>query len=84
MQVLSLGINKEKESLYRWAYVLAVITIFYNILEGLVSKLVQDSSSYMKPKIEGCFLYGEILYIWKAASLVGISSRFISGIWAGI
>jgi divalent metal cation (Fe/Co/Zn/Cd) transporter len=27
----------EKESLYRWAYALAVITIFYNILEGLVS-----------------------------------------------
>jgi divalent metal cation (Fe/Co/Zn/Cd) transporter len=29
--------NKAKESLYRWAYALAVITIFYNILEGLVS-----------------------------------------------
>jgi len=37
MQVLSIGLNKEKESLYRWAYALAVITIFYNILEGLVS-----------------------------------------------
>jgi divalent metal cation (Fe/Co/Zn/Cd) transporter len=37
MQVLSIGVNKEKESLYRWAYALAVITIFYNILEGLVS-----------------------------------------------
>jgi divalent metal cation (Fe/Co/Zn/Cd) transporter len=37
MQVLSIGVNKEKASLYRWAYVLAVITIFYNILEGLVS-----------------------------------------------
>ena len=37
MQVLSLGTNKEKESLYRWAYALALITIFYNILEGLVS-----------------------------------------------
>ena len=37
MQVLSIGKNKEKESLYRWAYALAVITIFYNILEGLVS-----------------------------------------------
>jgi hypothetical protein len=24
------------------------------------------------------------LYIWKAASLVGISGGFISGIWAGI
>jgi divalent metal cation (Fe/Co/Zn/Cd) transporter len=37
MKVLSIGINKEKESLYRWAYALALITIFYNILEGLVS-----------------------------------------------
>jgi divalent metal cation (Fe/Co/Zn/Cd) transporter len=37
MQVLSIGINKEKESLYRWAYALAIVTIFYNILEGLVS-----------------------------------------------
>jgi divalent metal cation (Fe/Co/Zn/Cd) transporter len=37
MQVLSIGMKKEKESRYRWAYALAVITIFYNILEGLVS-----------------------------------------------
>ncbi len=37
MQVLPIGINNKKESLYRWAYALAVITIFYNILEGLVS-----------------------------------------------
>ena len=37
MQLLSIGINKEKESLYRLAYALAVITILYNILEGLVS-----------------------------------------------
>ena len=37
MQLLSIGKNKEKESLYRWAYALALITIFYNILEGLVS-----------------------------------------------
>jgi divalent metal cation (Fe/Co/Zn/Cd) transporter len=37
MQVLSIGVSKEKESLSRWAYALAVITIFYNILEGLVS-----------------------------------------------
>ena len=37
MQLLSIGINKERESLYRWAYVLAVFTIFYNIIEGLVS-----------------------------------------------
>ena len=37
MQVLSIGGSKEKESLYQQAYALAVITIFYNILEGLVS-----------------------------------------------
>ena len=37
MQLLSIGVSKEKESLYQWAYALAVITIFYNILEGLVS-----------------------------------------------
>jgi len=37
MQVLSIRVNKKKESLYRWAYTLAMITIFYNILEGLVS-----------------------------------------------
>ena len=37
MQLLSIGMNKEKESLYRWAYALAVITISYNLLEGLVS-----------------------------------------------
>jgi divalent metal cation (Fe/Co/Zn/Cd) transporter len=37
MEVLTIGINKEKESLYRWAYTLALITIFYNVLEGLVS-----------------------------------------------
>ena len=37
MQVLSIGVSKEKEFLYQRAYALAVITIFYNILEGLVS-----------------------------------------------
>jgi len=37
MQLLSIGKNKDRESFYRWAYALAVITIFYNILEGLVS-----------------------------------------------
>lgn len=37
MQLLSIRINKEKESLYRWAYALAVITILYNVIEGLVS-----------------------------------------------
>jgi hypothetical protein len=37
MQLLLIGINKKKESLYRWAYALALVTILYNILEGLVS-----------------------------------------------
>ena len=37
MPLLSIGVSKEKESLYQWAYALAVITIFYNILEGLAS-----------------------------------------------
>jgi divalent metal cation (Fe/Co/Zn/Cd) transporter len=37
MQVLSMGLNRDKESLYRWAYALAVITIFYNLLEGFIS-----------------------------------------------
>lgn len=37
MQFVSIGINKEREHLYRWAYALAVFTIFYNIIEGLVS-----------------------------------------------
>jgi len=37
MQLLSLGTNQEKASLYRCAYALALVTIFYNILEGLVS-----------------------------------------------
>jgi len=37
MQLVSIGTNKEKEALYRLAYALAVITIFYNILEGVVS-----------------------------------------------
>jgi divalent metal cation (Fe/Co/Zn/Cd) transporter len=37
MQLVSIGINKEKESLYRAAYALAVFTIFYNVIEGLVS-----------------------------------------------
>jgi len=37
MELLSIGLNKEKVLLYKWANVLALITIFYNILEGLVS-----------------------------------------------
>lgn len=30
-------VQKSKESLYRWAYALALVTIFYNIAEGVVS-----------------------------------------------
>ena len=37
MGLLSIGRNKENALLYTWANVLALITIFYNIVEGLVS-----------------------------------------------
>lgn len=37
MQTISLGFNKKKISLYRWASALALITIIYNIIEGMVS-----------------------------------------------
>lgn len=37
MATLTLNTEKKKEVLYRWAYVLALITIFYNIIEGVVS-----------------------------------------------
>jgi len=37
MELLSVGLSKEKALLYKWANVLALITILYNILEGLVS-----------------------------------------------
>lgn len=37
MQVMSFGIHSEKAHLYKWANALALITIFYNILEGLIS-----------------------------------------------
>jgi hypothetical protein len=37
MELLSVGLSKGKALLYRWANVLALITIFYNIMEGLVS-----------------------------------------------
>ncbi len=37
MELLSIGLCKEKALLYKWANVLALITIFYNIMEGLVS-----------------------------------------------
>jgi divalent metal cation (Fe/Co/Zn/Cd) transporter len=37
MELLSIRSAKEKTVLYKWANVLALITIFYNIMEGLVS-----------------------------------------------
>jgi hypothetical protein len=37
MQTIPLGISKEKASLYKWASALALVTIIYNILEGLLS-----------------------------------------------
>jgi len=37
MQVLSLGVNQKKAGLYKWASALALITIFYNVIEGIVS-----------------------------------------------
>jgi len=37
MATLTLKLEKKNEVLYRWAFVLALITIFYNILEGVVS-----------------------------------------------
>ncbi len=37
MKVLSLNLIHKKTSLYKWASTLALITIFYNIIEGLVS-----------------------------------------------
>ena len=37
MATLTLKLEKKNEVLYRWAYVLALITIFYNVLEGVVS-----------------------------------------------
>src|SRR3989338_9057891 len=37
MATSPLKMEKKNEALYRWAYVLALITIFYNILEGVVS-----------------------------------------------
>lgn len=37
MQTLSVGFLQDKKKLYAWASALALITIFYNIAEGLVS-----------------------------------------------
>lgn len=39
METSALVDFREKESLYKWAYVLALITIFYNIGEGIISVL---------------------------------------------
>ena len=46
MRQLSIGFSHHKSSLYRWAAVLALTTIFYNIGEGLVSVLfgLEDES----------------------------------------
>ncbi len=37
MQLLSAAPSQDRERLLRWAYALALITIIYNIIEGLVS-----------------------------------------------
>lgn len=37
MAVMIGFVDKQREKLYHWAYILALITIFYNIAEGLVS-----------------------------------------------
>lgn len=37
MATLSLDLIEKKSGLYKWAYALALVTIFYNIVEGLVS-----------------------------------------------
>jgi divalent metal cation (Fe/Co/Zn/Cd) transporter len=37
MELLSMGRGKVRTSFYKWANVLALITIFYNLAEGLVS-----------------------------------------------
>ncbi len=37
MQTVPIGFSKDKTSLYGWASALALITIIYNIIEGMVS-----------------------------------------------
>ena len=37
MATLTFGLAQKNNTLYKWASVLALITIFYNILEGIVS-----------------------------------------------
>ena len=46
MQQISIGFTHKNKSLYQWAAVLALITIFYNVGEGLVSVLfgLEDES----------------------------------------
>ena len=46
MQMMNIGFARKNMPLYRWASVLALITIFYNIGEGLVSVLfgLEDES----------------------------------------
>ncbi len=46
MQTLSLGFLPGRKTLYKWAAILALITIFYNIVEGLISVFfgLQDES----------------------------------------
>jgi len=37
MGTVNFAVSKDRASLYRWAYIMAVITIAYNIVEGVVS-----------------------------------------------
>ena len=37
MEIISPVFAKEKANLYKWANILALITIFYNVIEGIVS-----------------------------------------------
>src|SRR5512145_1594290 len=46
MQKITIGFTQKNASLYKWASALALITIFYNIGEGLISVLfgLEDES----------------------------------------
>src|SRR4030066_832077 len=37
MEAMNFAITKDRSRLYGWAYIMAVITIAYNIVEGVVS-----------------------------------------------
>ena len=39
METINFAVSKDRSRLYRWAYIMAVITIAYNIAEGVVSVL---------------------------------------------